>query len=161
MEQESWSWDPGKVPIQDFFVSIHKNLVLNGKTAHTKGCLENRCVFLYSCKRQMTTHLHTWYRQCDVEARKTWVNIIIMTYTPTRDTRSPDACACESIAFHFLISTHMRHHVRSFHHVVEVVYWHFRPDDVSSKRRLSLPVFFFSAFKEGKPGRQVCTMPGL
>ena len=59
----------------------------------------------------------------------------------------------------FLIPTRMRRHVRSFHHVVEVVDWHFPADDVSSKRRLSLPVF--SAYKEGKPGRQVCTMPGL
>ena len=50
-------------------------------------------------------------------------------------------------------------HVRSFHHVVEVVDCHFRADDVSSKGRLSLPVF--SAYNERKTGRQVCMMPGL
>ena len=32
--------------------------------------------FLYSCKRQMTTHLHTRYRQSDIEAAKTWVNAV-------------------------------------------------------------------------------------
>ena len=50
-------------------------------------------------------------------------------------------------------------HVRSFHHVVEVVDCHFRADDFSSKGRLSLPVF--SAYNETKPGRQACMMPGL
>ena len=44
MVQESWSWDHGKVPIQDFFLfPFIKHAVLNGQTAHTKGCLENRC----------------------------------------------------------------------------------------------------------------------
>ena len=44
MVQESWSWDHGKVPIQDFnLFSFIKHAVLNGHTAHTKGCLENRC----------------------------------------------------------------------------------------------------------------------
>ena len=41
-------------------------------------------------------------------------------------------------------------YVRSFHHVVEVVDWHFRADDVSSKGRLSLPVS--SVYNEGSLG---------
>ena len=32
--------------------------------------------FLYSCKCQMTTHLHTRHRRCDVEASKTRVNAV-------------------------------------------------------------------------------------
>ena len=43
MVQASWSWDHGKVPIQDFLFPFIKHAVLNGQTAHTKGCPENRC----------------------------------------------------------------------------------------------------------------------
>ena len=55
--------------------------------------------FLYSCKRQMTTHLHTRYHQSDAEASQTWVNAVVYTPTGTHDTRFPKAC--ETIAFHF------------------------------------------------------------
>ena len=82
--------------------------------------------------------------------------LVSTPYTPTHDTRPPPHLRNHSLSF--LIPTRMRH-VRSFHHVVEVVDWHFRADDVSSKGRLSLPVF--PADNEGKPGRQVCMMPGL
>ena len=43
MVKESWSWDHGKVPIQDFLFPFIKHAVLNSQTAHTKGCQENRC----------------------------------------------------------------------------------------------------------------------
>ena len=83
----------------------------------------------------MTTHLHTRYCQSDVEASKTWVNAVL-TYAWYKISRR-----MRKHSLSFFIPTRMRRHVRSFHHVVEVVDWHFRADDVSSKRRLSLPVF--------------------
>ena len=51
MVQESWSWDHGKVPIQDFLFPFIKHAVLNGKTSHTKGCLENRCATILNRKK--------------------------------------------------------------------------------------------------------------
>ena len=84
----------------------------------------------------MTTHLHTRYRQSDIEASKTWVNAV-HTYAWYKISRR-----MRKHSLSFLIPTRMRRHKRSSHYVVEVVHWHFRADDVSSKRRLSLPVFF-------------------
>ena len=66
-------------------------------------------------QRRRSTHLYAWYK----------------IFRRTR-----------KHSLSFLIPTRMRRHVCSFHHVVEVVDWHFRADDVSSKRRLSLPIFF-------------------
>ena len=78
-------------------------------------------------------------------------------YTPTHDTRSPDAC--ESIAFHFW-----------YRHACIVMYV-FSPCGRSFGftfpcwwcffKKKTFIARFFSAYKEGKPGRQVCTMPGL
>ena len=109
---------------------------------------------LCSCKRQTITVIFTH----DIVSLMSKLQKLASTpYTPTtHDTRSPHAC--ESIKLIFFIPTRMRH-LRSIHHVVEVVYWHFRADDVSSKGRLSLPVS--SVCNGGKPGRQVCMMSGL
>ena len=63
MVQESWSWDHGKVPIQDFFVPFIKHAVLSGKTTHTKWCLKNIAVFSKQCGKQLVlsiSHMHTY-----------------------------------------------------------------------------------------------------
>ena len=51
----------------------------------------------------------------------------------------------------FLIPTRMRRHVRSFHHVVEVVDWHFLADDVFLRKE-GFPCPFFLSAMEGNLG---------
>ena len=103
----------------------------------------------------MTTHLHTRRRRRSASKKE----LVSTPYTPTHDIRPPPCMRKHILSF--LIPTRMRH---VLNHVIEVVDWHFRADDVFSiangpRGRLSLLVF--SAHNEGKPGRQVCMMPGL
>ena len=120
-------------PEAEAFIVFRFNLEILGITILTFKLF---FLYTYSCKRQMTTHLHTRYRPSDVEAAKTWVNAVhtFAWYKISRRMRKH--------SLSFLISTRMRRHARSFHHVVEVVDWHFRADDVSSKEDFPCPFFF-------------------
>ena len=42
--QKACAYDVRKVPIRDLLISINKTRGFEWQTAHTKGCLENRCV---------------------------------------------------------------------------------------------------------------------
>ena len=116
------------------------------------------CYRLSSCKRRMTTQLHTRHRQSDIEAWRTWVNAV-HAYAWYKVSPTHTKQCMHSLSF--LIPTRMRHACTFFSPCGRSCGLTFRADDVFLRKKKKTFLAVSSVCSGGKPGRQVCMMPGF